>query len=59
MEARVVGGVSLLVALSLGAALLESTRVVTARSLAQASDTLEAARSAFVICDQVLPITLS
>ena len=47
MEAAVVLGVSLLVFLSLGAVLIAATRVVTNRSLAQASGELEAARSAF------------
>ncbi len=47
MEAAVVVGVSLLVGLSLGAVLVATTRVVTNRSLARASDELEAARSAF------------
>ena len=39
----------LLIGLSLGAALIATSRVVTSRSLAQASDTLEAARSAFYV----------
>jgi PAS domain S-box-containing protein len=47
MEVRVVIGLSLLIGFSLGAAMIATTRVVTGRSLAQASDTLEAARSAF------------
>ncbi len=47
MEAAVVVGVSLLVGLALGAVLVATTRVVTNRSLARASDDLEAARSAF------------
>jgi hypothetical protein len=49
MEARVVVGLSLLIGLSLSAALIATSRVVTSRSLAQASDTLEAARSAFYV----------
>ena len=49
MEVRVVVGLSLLIGLSLGAALIATSRVVTSRSLAQASDTLEAARSAFYV----------
>ena len=49
MEVRVVAGLSLLIGLSLGAALIATSRVVTSRSLAQASDTLEAARSAFYV----------
>jgi len=47
MEVRVVVGLSLLIGLSLGAALIATSRVVTSRSLAKASDTLEATRSAF------------
>ena len=47
MRAQVALGVSVLVALSLGAALLATTRVVTRRSLSLASENLEAARSAF------------
>ena len=49
MEVRVVVGLSLLIGLSLGAALVATSRVVTSRSLAQASDTLDAARSAFYV----------
>jgi len=49
VEVRVVVGLSLLIGLSLGAALIATSRVVTNRSLAQASDTLEAARSAFYV----------
>ena len=49
MAVRVVVGLSLLIGLSLGAALIATSRVVTSRSLAQASDTLEAARSAFYV----------
>jgi len=49
MAVRVVAGLSLLIALSLGAALVATSRVVTSRSLAQAADTLEAARAAFYV----------
>src|SRR6185503_6457664 len=49
MEVRVVVGLSLLIGLSLGAALIATSRIVTSRSLAQAADTLEAARSAFYV----------
>jgi len=47
LEAHVVGGVSLVVALSLFAVLGATTRAVTARSLDRASSDLSAARSAF------------
>jgi PAS domain S-box-containing protein len=47
MRAQVALGVSVLVALSLGAALLTTTRVVTRRSMTLASENLEGARSAF------------
>ncbi len=47
MEVRVVLGLSLLIGLSLAAALIATSRVVTNRSLAQASDALQSARSAF------------
>jgi PAS domain S-box-containing protein len=49
MGVRVVVGLSLLIGFSLSAALIATSRVVTSRSLAQASDTLEAARSAFYV----------
>ena len=49
MEVRVVAGLSLLIGLSLGAALIATSRVVTSRSLAQASDTLDTARSTFYV----------
>jgi PAS domain S-box-containing protein len=49
MEVRVVVGLSLLLGLSLGAALIATTRVVTSRSLAQARGTLETARSTFYV----------
>ena len=49
MEVRVVAGLSLLIGLSLGAALIATSRVVTSRSMAQASDALDAARSAFYV----------
>jgi PAS domain S-box-containing protein len=49
MEVRVVLGLSLLIGLSLGAALFATSRVVTDRSLAQASDALQSARSAFYV----------
>ncbi|MEO8256262.1 MAG: PAS domain S-box protein [Acidobacteriota bacterium] len=49
LEVRVVVGLSLLIGLSLGAALIATSRVVTSLSLARASDTLEAARSAFYV----------
>ena len=42
-------GVGLLVAVSLGAALAAATRVATARSLAQASENMHAARTAFYV----------
>ncbi|MQA29848.1 MAG: PAS domain S-box protein [Luteitalea sp.] len=47
MEVRVVAGLSLLVGLSLGAALVATSRVVTNRSLVQGLDRLDAAHSAF------------
>jgi diguanylate cyclase (GGDEF)-like protein len=47
LEARVAIGVTLLVGLSLAAVLLATTRVVTARSLARASEELESARHTF------------
>jgi PAS domain S-box-containing protein len=47
MRVQVALGVSVLVALSLGAALLATTRVVTRRSMSLASENMEAARSAF------------
>jgi PAS domain S-box-containing protein len=49
MEVRVVVVLSLLIGLSLGAALVATSRVVTSRSLAQASDALETARSTFYV----------
>jgi len=51
MEAHVALGVTLLVALSLGAVLLATTRVVTNHSLRRAADDVEAARNTF---DQLL-----
>src|SRR5688572_32737581 len=47
LEARVIVGVAALVALSLAAILLATTRVVTARSLERTAADLEAARVAF------------
>ena len=47
LEARVVAGVILLVALSLAAILAATTRLVTDRSLERTSADLEAARIAF------------
>ena len=47
LEARVTVGITLLVALSLGAVLAATTRTVTTRSLERASTDLDAARSAF------------
>jgi predicted signal transduction protein with EAL and GGDEF domain len=47
MEARVAIGVSLLVGLALAAVLVVTTRVVTERSLARASEELESARHTF------------
>ena len=47
LEARVVTGVGLLVACSLGAVLIVTTRAVTDSSLTRASDELQAARAAF------------
>ena len=47
LEARVIVAVAALVALSLAAVLLETTRVVTDRSLERTAAELEAARSAF------------
>src|SRR5580693_107036 len=47
MEAHVAVGVSVLVALSLGAILLATTRVVTTRSLSRAEDDLKTARTTF------------
>jgi diguanylate cyclase (GGDEF)-like protein len=47
LEARVALGVSALVALSLGAILFATTRVVTNRSLRRASEDLDIARGAF------------
>ena len=47
LAARAVAGIILLIALALGAVLLQTTRVVTARSLARTSSDLEAARAAF------------
>jgi predicted signal transduction protein with EAL and GGDEF domain len=47
MEARVAIGVTLLVGLSLAAVLIVTTRVVTARSIARASEELESARHTF------------
>jgi PAS domain S-box-containing protein len=46
-EALVIGGIGILIALSLGFILLVTTRLVTARSLERASEQLEAARAAF------------
>ena len=51
MEAHVALGITLLVALSLGAVLVATSRVVTNHSLRRASDDVEAARSTF---DQLL-----
>jgi hypothetical protein len=47
LQTHVAVGISLLVALSLGAILLTTTRLITSRSLALASGELEAARTAF------------
>src|SRR5580692_10130402 len=47
LEARVIGGISVLVALSLAAVLVATTRAVTTRSLERTSTDLDAARSAF------------
>jgi len=47
LHVHVALGISLLVALSLGAVLLSATSVVESRSMSLASNTLEAARSAF------------
>src|SRR5688500_15428999 len=49
MEVRVVLALCLLIGLSLGAALIATSRLVTNRSLAQASDALQSARSAFYV----------
>ena len=59
MEVRVVLGLSALIAFSLGAALLATSRVVTSRSLAVASDTLDAAHAAFKICYQPLYVVVT
>jgi len=47
LEARVAAGVTLLVALSLGALLVATTEAVTTRSLSRASEDLDVARAAF------------
>jgi PAS domain S-box-containing protein len=47
MEARVVAGLTLLVALSLAGVLLAANRVATRRAVAQAADHLERGRTAF------------
>jgi len=47
LEARVAAGVTILVALSLGALLLATTKAVTSRSLTRASEDLDVARAAF------------
>ena len=47
LEARVIAGVTVLVALSLGAVLVATTRAVTNRSLARTAADLDAARAAF------------
>ena len=47
LEARVVAVVTVLIALALGAVLIQTTRIVTGRSLERTSSDLEAARSAF------------
>jgi len=47
LEARVIAGVSVLVALSLGAVLVATTRAVTHRSLERSVADLDAARAAF------------
>jgi predicted signal transduction protein with EAL and GGDEF domain len=47
LEARVAAGVTILVALSLGALLAATTGAVTSRSLARASEDLDVARAAF------------
>jgi predicted signal transduction protein with EAL and GGDEF domain len=47
LEARVIGGISVLVALSLAAVLVATTRAVTTRSLERTSTDLDAARTAF------------
>src|ERR1700720_3796617 len=47
LEARVIAGISVLVALSLGAILIATTRAVTTRSLERTSTDLDAARTAF------------
>ena len=47
LEARVIFGIAFLVALSLGAVLVATTRAVTTRSFERASTDLDAARSAF------------
>jgi len=47
LEARVIVAVATLVALSLGAVLVATTRAVTARSLERTAAELDAARAAF------------
>src|ERR1700720_1051553 len=47
LEARVIAGITVLVALSLGAVLAATTRAVTTRSFERTSTDLDAARSAF------------
>ena len=47
LEARAIFGIAFLVALSLGAVLVATTRAVTTRSFERASTDLDAARSAF------------
>jgi diguanylate cyclase (GGDEF)-like protein len=47
LEARVIGGITVLIAFCLGAVLVATTRAVTTRSLERASTDLDAARSAF------------
>ena len=47
MEARVAAGISLLVALALGAVLFATMRAVTNRSMSRASEDLATARSTF------------
>jgi PAS domain S-box-containing protein len=49
MELRVVLGIGLIIGLSLTAALIATARVVTSRSLTQASETIRAARAAFYV----------
>jgi signal transduction histidine kinase/ActR/RegA family two-component response regulator len=47
LEARVAAGISILVALSLGAVLIATTRAINARSIERAAREVEAARAAF------------